>query len=201
MIRVLVADGLRLTREALSAVLASEPGVHVVAQVPRGDDVVPSALRTRPNVALLDANLPGLEGISAAAQLKSALPACRIIIVTAPDRPGALRTALKTGVDGVVSKGASVRELADTVRTAARGERVLDPHIVADALHAPDNPLSERDVAILRLAAQGHTPQEIAGTLHLSPGTVRNNLAAINRKTGARNRIEAIRTAATHGWI
>ncbi|MGK5732925.1 response regulator transcription factor [Streptomyces sp. URMC 124] len=201
MIRVLVADGLRLTREALSAVLASEPGVHVVAQVPRGDDVVPSALRTRPNVALLDANLPGLDGISAAAQLKAALPACRIIIVTSPDRPGALRTALKTGVEGFVSKGASVRELTDTVRTAARGERVLDPQIVADALHAPDNPLSERDIAILRLAAQGRTPQEIAGTLHLSPGTVRNNLAAINRKTGARNRIEAIRTAATHGWI
>lgn len=201
MIRVLIADGLRLPREALSAVLSSEPGMHVVSQVPRGDAVVPSALRTLPDVALLDAGLPGLDGVTAAAQLKAALPSCRVVIVTPPERPGSLRTALDTGVDGVLGKGLSVKELAETVRKVARGERILDPQLVTDALHAPGNPLSRRDIDILRLAAQGHTPAEIAEVLHLSPGTVRNNLAAINRKVGTRNRIETIRTASARGWI
>ncbi|WP_424888240.1 response regulator [Streptomyces sp. XH2] len=201
MIRVLIADGLRLPREALSAVLSSEPGVRVVSQAPRGDAVVPSALRTRPDVALLDADLPGLDGVTVAAQLKAALPCCRVIIVTAPERAASLRAALSTGVDGVLGKGLSVKELAEAVRKVARGDRILDPQLVTDALHAPDNPLSRRDIGILRLAAQGHTPAEIAEVLHLSPGTVRNNLAAINRKVGTRNRIETIRTASARGWI
>ncbi|QEV64399.1 DNA-binding response regulator [Streptomyces spectabilis] len=198
---MLIADGLRLTREALSVVLASEPGMQVVAQVPRGDEIVPNALRTRPTVALLDAHLPGLDGISAATQLKAALPRCRIAILTTPERASALRTALEVGVEGFMSKGVSVNELTDSVRKVARGDRVLDPRLVTDALHAPDNPLSERDTDLLRLAARGHTPPEIAEILHLSPGTVRNNLAAINRKVGARNRIEAIRASSARGWI
>ncbi|WP_433549475.1 response regulator transcription factor [Streptomyces sp. CA-294286] len=198
---MLIADGLRLTREALSVVLASEPGLHVVAQVSRGDEIVPNALRTGATLALLDADLPGLDGISAAAQLKAALPSCRIVVLTTLERAGALRTALEVGVEGVMSKGVSVNELTDSVRKVARGGRVLDPRLVADALHTPSNPLSERDTDLLRLAAHGHTPPEIAELLHLSPGTVRNNLAAINRKVGARNRIEAIRTAAARGWI
>ncbi|MET7362476.1 response regulator transcription factor [Streptomyces sp. NPDC005562] len=201
MIRLLIADGLRLTREALAVVLASEPGMQVVAQVPRGDEIVPNALRTCPTVALLDAHLPGVAGIPAAAQLKAVLPACRIVILTTLERAGALRTALEVGVEGVMSKGASVSELSDSVRRIARGDRVLDPRLVTDALHTPDKPLSERDTDLLRLAAHGHTPPEIAAILHLSPGTVRNNLAAINRKVGARNRIEAIRTASARGWI
>ncbi|WP_425474309.1 DNA-binding response regulator [Streptomyces alboniger] len=198
---MLIADSLRLTREALSVVLASEPGMHVVAQVPRGDEIVPNALRARPTVAVLDAELPGLDGTTAAARLRAALPSCRIVILTTSERAGALRTALEVGVEGFMSKGVSVKELTDSVRKVARGERVLDPRLVADALHAPENPLSERDTEILHLAARGHTPPEIAGILHLSPGTVRNNLAAINRKVGARNRIEAIRTASARGWI
>ncbi|WP_179500113.1 response regulator transcription factor [Streptomyces sp. WZ.A104] len=201
MIRVLIADGLRLTREALSVVLASEPGMHVVAQVPRGDEIVPQALRTRPTVAVLDAHLPGLDGISAAEQLRVALPPCRIVILATLERASSLRTALEVGVEGFMSKGVSVKELTDSVRKVARGDRVLDPRLVTDALHTPDNPLSERDRELLRLAAHGHTPPEIAEILHLSPGTVRNNLAAINRKVGARNRIEAIRAASARGWI
>lgn len=201
MIRVLIADGLRLTREALSVVLASEPGIQVVSQVARGDEVVPSALRTHPNVALLDAGLTGLDGISAAAQLKAASPTCRTVLMTAVERPGLLKAALAAGVEGLMSKGVSVKELTDTIRKAARGDCVLDPRLVTDALRTSDNPLKERDVDVLRLAAQGHTPQEIARMLHLSPGTVRNNLAAINRKIGARNRIEAIRVASARGWI
>lgn len=201
MIRLLIADGLRLTREALSVVLASEPGMQVVAQVPRGDEIVPNALRTRPTVALLDTHLPGLDGLSAAAQLKAALPSCRVVILTTLERASALRTALEVGVDGFMSKGVSVNDLTDSVRRVARGDRVLDPRLVTDALHTPVNPLSERETDLLRLAAHGHTPPEIAEILHLAPGTVRNNLAAVNRKVGARNRIEAIRTASAHGWI
>lgn len=201
MIRVLITDGLRLTREALSVVVASEPGMQVVAQVPRGDEIAPQALRTRPTVALLDAQLPGLDGIPAAERLKAALPPCRVVILTTLERPGTLRTALELGVEGFLSKAVSVKELTDSVRKVARGERVLDPRLVTDALHTPDNPLSERDRELLRLAAHGHTPPEIAEILHLSPGTVRNNLAAVNRKVGARNRIEAIRTATALGWI
>ncbi|WP_194838029.1 response regulator transcription factor [Nocardia sp. XZ_19_369] len=201
MIRVLIAGGLRLPREALAAVLSGVPGVQVVSQVGLGSAVVPGALRTRPNLALLDADLPGLDGVSAAAQLKSAVPECRVIIVTGPSRPDVLRAALAVRVEGVLSKGASIEALTDAVRRVAHGDRVLEPQAVAEALGGSENPMTARDLEILRLAAQGRTPGEIAEALHLSAGTVRNNLAAINRKVGARNRIEAIRIAVGRGWI
>ncbi|WP_107657783.1 response regulator transcription factor [Nocardia suismassiliense] len=201
MIRVLIAGGLRLPREALAAVLSSELGVQVVSQVSLGSEVVAGALRTRPNLALLDADLPGLDGVSAAAQLKSAVPGCRVIIVAGPSRPDVLRAALAVRVEGVLSKGASIEALTDTVRRVAHGERVLEPQAVAEALGGTDNPLTARDLEVLQLAAQGRTPGEIAEALHLSAGTGRNNLAAINRKVGARNRIEAIRIAVGRGWI
>lgn len=201
MIRVLIAGSLRLPREALATILAGESGVEVVAQVSLGTDVVPSALRTRPNLALLDANLTGLDGVSAATQLKTALPDCRVVMVMAPHRPDLLRSALDARVEGLLSTGASIAALTDTVRRVAHGESVLEPQAVAQALRGPANPLSARDIDILRLISQGHTPDEIGAALHLSPGTVRNNLAAINRKVGTRNRIETLRTAARHGWI
>lgn len=201
MIRVLIAGGQRLTREALAAVLTNAPGVQVVAQVPLGTEVVPSARRTRPNVALLEAELPGLDGISAATQLRSVLPDCRVIIVTAPNRPDVLSAALAAKVAGFLSRGASIDALTDAVRRVARGDRVLEPEAVAEAMRVPDNPLSARDIEIVRLASQGRTPEEIGAALHLSAGTVRNNLAAINRKVGARNRIEAIRVAVSRGWV
>ncbi|MFC9438611.1 DNA-binding response regulator [Nocardia sp. NPDC057030] len=201
MIRVLIAGGQRLPREAVAAVLSGVPGIQVVAQVELGTEVLASARRTRPNVALLDAELAGLDGISAGARLKSVLPDCRVIIVTTPDRPDVLRAALAAQVEGFVSKGASIDALTDTVRRVAHGDRVLDPRAVTEALHGPGNPLNARDVDILRLAARGRTPAEIAAALHLSPGTMRNNLAAIKHKVGARNRIEAIRIATDRGWI
>lgn len=201
MIRVLIAGGQRLPREAVAAVLSGEPGMQVVSQVALGTEVVASARRTRPNVALLDVELAGLDGVSAAARLKSVLPDCRVIVVTTPNRPDVLRSALAAQVEGFLSKGASIDALTATVRRVAHGDRVLDPQAVTEALHGPGNPLGARDVDILRLAARGRTPDEIAVALHLSPGTIRNNLAAINRKVGARNRIEAIRIAADRGWI
>ncbi|NNH75260.1 response regulator transcription factor [Nocardia uniformis] len=201
MIRVLFAGSLRLPREAMATVLSGVPGVDVVAQVPLGTDVVPSALRTRPTIALLDADLAGLDGVSAAVQLKSALPGCRVLLMTPPNRPDLLRSALAARVEGLLSKDVSISALTDAVCRVARGERVLEAHTVAEVLHMPGNPLGARDIDILRLAAAGRTPGEIAAALHLSPGTIRNILAAINRKLGARNRIEAIRIATHSGWI
>ncbi|GAA5093047.1 response regulator transcription factor [Nocardia iowensis] len=201
MIRVLIAGSLRLPREAMATVLSGVPGIQVVSQVSLGTEVVPSALRTRPNLALLDADLAGLEGVSAAVQLKSVLPSCRVVLVTPPHRPDLLKSALGAQVEGLLSKAASIGALTDTVHRVAHGERVLEPHTVAEALRVPGNPLSARDIDILRLAAQGRTPGEIAATLHLSAGTIRNNLAAINHKLGTRNRIEAIRLSTQRGWI
>ncbi|MGX1770692.1 LuxR C-terminal-related transcriptional regulator [Nocardia brasiliensis] len=201
MIRVLIAGSLRLPREALATILAGESSVEVVAQVSLGTDVVPSALRNRPNLALLEANLAGLDGISAATQLKAALPGCRVVMVMPPHRPDLLRSALDARVEGLLSTGASIAALTDTVRRVAHGESVLEPQAVEEALRGPANPLSARDIDILRLVSQGYTPIEIGAALHLSPGTVRNNLAAVNRKLGTRNRIETLRAAARHGWI
>ncbi|WP_306364500.1 response regulator [Nocardia sp. CC227C] len=201
MIRVLIASGLRLPREAMAAVLSGIPGVQVVAQVATGTAVAPCAVRTGPNVAVLDADLPGLDGISVAVRLRSAPSDCRVVLVTPPNRPDLLGRALTAPVDGLLSRSAPLEALTDTVNRVAHGERVLEPHAVAEALHTPDNPLGAGEVGILRLASYGHTPEEIGAALHLSAGTIRNKLAAINRKIGARNRIESIRIATTRGWI
>lgn len=201
MIRVLIASSLRLPREAIATVLSGIPGVQVVAQVGVGPEVTPCALRTDPNIAVLDADLPALDGISTAIRLRSALSGCRVVLVTPPNRPDLLARALRSPVDGLLSRSASLDALTDTVNRVARGERVVEPYAVAEALQAPDNPLNAGEMDTLRLAAQGHTPAEIGAALHLSAGTIRNRLAAINRKVGARNRIETIRIASTRGWI
>lgn len=201
MIRVLIGGGPRLPREAMAAVLSALPGLRVVAQVGLGTEVVPCALRTDPTIALLDADLPGLDGISAAARLHAVLPGCRVVLVTPPHRPDLLRAALTAEVDGLVSRGAPLTALTEAVSQVAQGRRAIEPQAFVEALRAPGNPLGAREVETLRLAAQGRTPGEIAAALHLSAGTVRNNLAAINRRIGARNRIEAIRIATARGWI
>ncbi|WP_029900316.1 response regulator transcription factor [Nocardia brasiliensis] len=201
MIRVLIAGGLRLPREAMAAVVADIPGVRVVAQVGTGPQVTPCALRTDPTLAVLDTDLPGLDGIAAAQRLRSAVASCRIVLVTPPNRPDLLRRALEVPVDGLLSRSASLDALTHIVSRVAHGETVIEPHVVAEALHTPDNPLSASDIDILRLAARGHTPEEIGVALHLSAGTIRNRLAAINRKSGTRNRIETLAVATRRGWI
>ncbi|MGV9411618.1 response regulator transcription factor [Nocardia sp. NPDC003693] len=201
MIRVLIAGALRLPREAMAAAVADIPGVQVVAQVSTGQEVTPCALRTDPNIAVLDADLPGVDGIATAQRLRSALARCRIVLVTPPNRPDLLQRALTVPVDGLLSRGASLDTLTDTVSRVAHGEQVIEAHAVAEALRTPGNPLSDSDIDILRLAARGLTPQEIGAVLHLSTGTIRNRLAAINRKSGTRNRIETLAIATRRGWI
>jgi two-component system, NarL family, response regulator DesR len=199
--RILLAEDQAMVRGALAALLALEADLEVVAQVGRGDDVVPAALATRPDVALLDIEMPGLDGLTAAAQLRAAVPGCRVAILTTFGRPGYLRRAMEAGATGFLLKEAPAAELADAVRRVARGQRVVDPALALAALSEGANPLSEREREALALSATSGTVADIAARLGLSEGTVRNHLSAAIQKTGARNRAEAARIAADKGWL
>jgi two-component system response regulator DesR len=200
-IRLLLADDQALVRGALAALLALEPDLEVVAEVGRGDEVVPEARRARPDVALLDVEMPGLDGISATQQLRAALPLCRVLVVTTFGRPGYLRRAMAAGASGFVVKDTPARQLADAVRRVASGLRVVDPSLAAETLAAGDSPLTPRETDVLRTARDGGTVADIAAALHLSEGTVRNHLSAAIGKTGARTRAEAVRLASANGWL
>ena len=200
-IRLLLADDQALVRGALAALLALEVDLEVVAEVGRGDDVVPEARRTQPDVALLDVEMPGLDGISATAALRAALPSCRVLVVTTFGRPGYLRRAMAAGASGFVVKDTPARQLADAVRRVAAGLRVVDPTLAAETLAAGENPLTPRETDVLRVARSGGTVADIAAALHLSEGTVRNHLSAAIGKTGARTRAEAVRIAGSNGWL
>jgi two-component system response regulator DesR len=201
MIRVLLAEDMRILREALVGVLNLAGDIEVVGAVEGGDAIVPTALRTRPDVAVLDIELPGLDGISAAAQLHQWLPQCRTLILTGVARPGTLRRAHSAQVAGFMVKESRPEDLVDAVRTIAAGGRVIDPQLAFAALGAAGNPLTERENDVLRLAASGAELADIATRLGLSSGTVRNYLATIVTKLGARNRVDAIRIATETGWI
>ncbi|SCG44897.1 response regulator transcription factor [Micromonospora humi] len=200
-IRLLLADDQALVRGALAALLSLEPDLTVVAEVSRGDEVVPAALRTRPDVALLDVEMPGMDGVAAAAALRSALPGCRVLVVTTFGRPGYLRRAMEAGANGFVVKDTPARQLADAVRRVHAGLRVVDPTLAAETLATGSSPLTERETEVLRTARGGGTVAELAATLHLSEGTVRNHLSSAIGKTGARNRADAVRLAETNGWL
>jgi two-component system response regulator DesR len=200
-IRLLLADDQALVRGALAALLALEPDLEVVAEVGRGDAVVAEAQRTRPDVALLDVEMPGLDGISATAALRAALPSCRVLVVTTFGRPGYLRRAMAAGASGFVVKDTPARQLADAVRRVAAGLRVVDPTLAAETLATGENPLTPRETDVLRAATDGGTVADIAAALHLSEGTVRNHLSAAIGKTGARTRAEAVRLAGSNGWL
>jgi two-component system response regulator DesR len=172
-----------------------------VAEVGRGDEVVPRALVARPDVALLDIEMPGLDGLAAASRLRTALPGCRVAILTTFGRPGYLRRAMEAGASGFLLKDAPASELADAIRRVARGQRVVDPALALAALSEGANPLSEREREALALAATSGTIADIAATLGLSEGTVRNHLSAAIQKVGARNRAEAARMASEKGWL
>ena len=201
MIRVLVAEDMTILREALVRLLSLEPDIDVVAEVAAGVDIVPAALEHRPGVAVIDIGLPGLDGISAAAELRERLPECRVVILTSITKPGTLRTALGAPVDAFLAKDIRPAELADAIRTVAAGGRVVDPALALAALQAPESPLSQRETEVLRLSATGAQPMEIAERLFLTYGTVRNYLSAAVTKLGARNRVDAIRIADESGWI
>jgi two-component system, NarL family, response regulator DesR len=201
MIDVLLAEDMHMVRGALVALLNLEMDIRVVAEVASGDEIIPTACRIRPDVAVIDIDLPGMDGLTAASELHEKLPDCRTLILTSLGRPGTLRRALSARVGGFILKDAHPAELADAIRGVALGRRVVDSQLALAAWDSPDCPLTARELAVLRLAAGGSDVAEIAARLSLSSGTVRNYLTTIVSKLNARNRVDAIRLARDVGWI
>ncbi len=201
MIRVLLAEDQAMVRGALAALLALEGDIEIVAEVGRGDEVVAAAREAHPDVALLDIEMPGIDGLTAASELRTALPSCRVLILTTFGRPGYLRRAMESGVVGFLLKDAPAAQLAAAIRRAMAGERIVDPALAAAALGEGQNPLTEREREVLAASAHGASIAEIAATLYLSEGTVRNYLSVAMQKLGARNRIEAAHAAEQKGWL
>ncbi|MEU5664619.1 response regulator transcription factor [Streptomyces longwoodensis] len=200
-IRVLLAEDQGMMRGALALLLGMEPDIEVVAQVGAGDAIVDAALAHRPDVALLDIELPGRSGLDAAADLREQAPGCRVLILTTFGRPGYLRRAMDAGAAGFLVKDGPVEELAGAIRRVLTGETVVDPALAAAALSAGPNPLTARERDVLEAAADGATVADVAARLHLSESTVRNHLSAAIGKTGTRNRMEALREARHQGWL
>jgi two-component system response regulator DesR len=200
-IRLLLADDQALVRGALAALLSLEPDLEVVAEVGAGDEVLPAVLEHRPDVALLDVEMPGMDGIAATALVRARSPRTRVLIVTTFGRPGFLRRALQAGAHGFVVKDTPAAELADAVRKVHAGLRVVDPELAADSLVAGESPLTPRETDVLRAARDGSTVSAIAKRLFLSEGTVRNHLSAAIGKTGSTTRAEAVLTAEGNGWL
>jgi two-component system response regulator DesR len=200
-IRLLLADDQELVRQALCALLDLQDDFEVVASVGRGDEVVDAARAQRPDVALLDIEMPGLDGLAAAAVLAVQVPDCRVVILTTFGRSGYLRRAMEAGAVGFVVKDAPAEVLADAIRRVMTGERVVDPALAAATLAAGESPLTARERDVLIAARSGATVAEIAAKLYLSEGTVRNYLSGATTKTSARNRMEALRVADERGWL
>ncbi|MEV5706452.1 response regulator transcription factor [Actinoallomurus sp. NPDC052274] len=201
MIRVLIAEDMRLLREALVELLRYETDIEVVAQVAVGSEIVPAAERERPDVAVIDIDLPELDGVTAAERLRERLPGCQVLILTALSKPGVLRRALSAQVAGLLAKDTRPAELVTAIRTIFAGGRVVDPALALSTMQAPESPLTQRETEVLRLSATGAQPLEIAERLFLTYGTVRNYLTSAATKLGARNRIDAIRIATEADWI
>lgn len=200
-IRVLLAEDQAMIREALAALLSFEDDIEVVAQVGRGDEVTAAALAAVPDVALLDIEMPGMDGLTAAAALQAAQPSVKIVILTTFGRPGYLRRAMEAGASGFVVKDSPADRLARTIRQVLSGQRVIDPELAAAALSEGASPLTPRERDVLAASRDGASIAEIAAVLYLSEGTVRNYLSSCIQKTGARNRTEALRVAEERGWL
>jgi two-component system response regulator DesR len=201
MIRILLADDQALVRGALAAMLELEPDITVVAQVGSGDEVVAVARETSPDVALLDVQMPGKDGLTAAEELHRELPACRILVCTTFGRPGYLARAMAVGASGFIVKDAPPEDLADSVRKVYRGIRVVDPVLATESLIHGINPLTAREREVLVAVGAGHAIAEVAKLLRLSEGTVRNHLSTAIGKTGTRSRSEAAAVARERGWL
>jgi two-component system response regulator DesR len=201
MIRVLLAEDQAMVRGALAALLSLEGDIEVVAEVARGDEVVSTALTARPDVALLDIEMPGGDGLSAAHALRAALPSCRVVILTTFGRSGYLHRAMESGAVGFLLKEAPAAELAVAIRRIIAGERVVDPELALAALSEGGNPLTSREREVLAAALDGASIADIAARLSLSEGTVRNHLSMAIQKLGAHNRMEAARLAEQRGWL
>jgi two-component system response regulator DesR len=201
MIRVLLAEDQAMVRGALSALLSREKDIEVVAEVARGDEVVKTALATLPDVALLDIEMPGGDGLAAAQALQKALPTCRSVILTTFGRSGYLRRAMESGAVGFLLKDAPASELAIALRRVMKDERVVDPDLALAALSEGNNPLTNREREVLAASLFGASLAEIAARLVLSEGTVRNHLSTAMQKLNAQNRMEAARSAEQKGWL
>ncbi|WP_156754437.1 response regulator transcription factor [Actinokineospora pegani] len=201
MIKVLLAEDLRMLRGALVALLDLEPDMQVVASVASGDDIIPAVTKSQPDVAVLDIDLPGMDGLSAAALIHETAPATRTLMLTSLGRPGTLRRALSAKVNGFILKDAPINELCDAIRGVSVGRRVIDSQLALAAWDGDECPLTPRELEVLRLAADGADAGEIARTLFLSVGTVRNYLTTVSMKLEARNRVDAVRIARTSGWL
>ena len=200
-VRVLLAEDQAMVRGALSALLSLEDDIEIVAEASRGDEVLPAALDTLPDVALLDIEMPGGDGLEAAAVLHERLPSCLVVILTTFGRSGYLKRAMESGAVGFLLKDAPASELAEAIRSAMNGERVVDTALAAAALSEGDNPLTEREREVLAASEGGATIEDVAARLYLSEGTVRNYLSTAIKKLGARNRVEAARLAEKKGWL
>jgi two-component system, NarL family, response regulator DesR len=200
-LKILLAEDVAMVRGALVALIELEPDMKVVSAVERGDDIVPQALTHAPHVAIIDINLPGIDGLTAADQLHKRLPSCRTLILTNLSRKGDVRRALSAHVSGYLIKDAPPEELARAIRTIVAGQRFIDPELALSVWESAENPLSPREREILRIVETGAQPGEIASFLHLSVGTVRNYLTTIVTKLNARNRLDAVRAAHEAGWL
>jgi two-component system, NarL family, response regulator DesR len=200
-VRVLLAEDQAMVRGALSALLSLEDDIEIVAEASRGDEVLPAALDTLPDVALLDIEMPGRDGLEVAAVLHERLPSCLVVILTTFGRSGYLKRAMESGAVGFLLKDAPASELADAIHDVMEGKRVVDPALAAAALSEGDNPLTEREREVLAASEGGATIEDIAARLYLSEGTVRNYLSTAIKKLGARNRVEAARLAERKGWL
>ncbi|MFI7122360.1 DNA-binding response regulator [Amycolatopsis sp. NPDC049868] len=201
MIKVLVAEDMHIVRGALVALLGLEPDIEVVAECASGDEILPLAESARPDIALIDIDLPGKDGLTAAAELHEQLPGVRTLILTSLGSPGTLRRALAAKVNGFLRKDAPADRLANAVRGVAAGRRVVDGDLALAAWDSEECPLTAREIEVLRLASVGSDPTEIAAELFLSAGTVRNYLTTIVSKLSARNRVDAVRIARESGWL
>ena len=200
-VRLLLAEDQVMIRQALAALLSFEGDIEVVAQVGRGDEVMAAAKATHPDVAVLDIEMPGMDGLAAAAVLKRSFPDIKIVILTTFGRPGFLRRAMESGVSAFLVKDSPADKLTQTIRRVLAGAKVIDPDLAAAALADGLNPLTPRERDVLEASADGRTIAEIAAQLYLSEGTVRNYLSACIGKTGTRNRAEALRIASERGWL
>jgi two-component system, NarL family, response regulator DesR len=200
-IKLLLADDQALVRGAMAALLDMEPDLKVVAEVGRGDEVADAVREHEVDVALLDVEMPGMDGVAAAREVNRVFPSCRVLMVTTFGRAGYMRQAMAAGASGFIVKDTPARQLADAVRRVHDGLRVVDPALAAQSLAQGESPLTEREAGVLRAARDGGTVADIARELHLSEGTVRNHLSSAIGKTGARTRAEAVRLALDNGWL
>ncbi|MEU5882097.1 response regulator transcription factor [Spirillospora sp. NPDC047279] len=201
MIKILLAEDQGMMRSALALLLDLEEDFEVVAQIADGGEVLAAALGTRPDVAVLDIEMPGRGGLDVAADLRRELPSCKVLIVTTFGRPGYLRRAMEAGAGGFLVKDGPIEDLVDAVRRVLAGEQVVDPALATAALSVGPNPLTGRERDVLAASSDGSTVADIAARLHLSESTVRNYLSSAIGKTGSRNRIEAVGTARHNGWL